>query len=158
MRAVAIPTRTSPFRVATDHVMLTHPLTHPNKRRGFSLIETMIASALFFVGLTAIFQTYNVAARLLGHHRHVTRAVALAEGTIEELVQRYPGDPILEVGVAPTPRTYDMSGLLTSSATVFSVSWTVTNFALDGIREVIVTVSWTEQGAAKKLSIKTWRS
>lgn len=118
----------------------------------------MISSALFFVGLTAVFQTYNVATRLMQHHRHMTRAVAIAEATVEELVQRYPGDPAIEVGVVPTARTYDRDGVLTSSAPVFSVSWTIANFALDGIREVVVTVSWSEQGRGKALSIKTWRS
>jgi Tfp pilus assembly protein PilV len=129
-------------------------------RRGFSLIETMVASAMFFVGLTAVFATFTTASNLLLHHRNVTRAVAIAESNLEQLIQRYPGDPQIAVGVTPTPRYYDRDGVLSATPAEFRVTWTVTTFAkLDGIREVTVLVRWYEAGVRERtLQLRTWRS
>ena len=128
--------------------------------RGFSLIETLVSSALFFVGLVAVLSTFNTAARLLAHHRNVSRAVAIAEATIEDLVQRHNSDPAIQVDVAPAPRWFDREGDLSATPSVYEATWSVAPFApLEGIREVTVTVSWTEWGGqARSLQLRTWRS
>jgi prepilin-type N-terminal cleavage/methylation domain-containing protein len=126
-------------------------------RRGFSLIEVMISAALFFVGLVAVLSTYHVASRLLSHHRHLTHAVVIGEAVLEDLIHRYPGDGGLAGGVHAGP-SYDDAGRLTSSTPTFTTSWEVSNYAkVTGIREVTVTVTWTEDGATKTMPLTTWR-
>lgn len=127
--------------------------------RAFSLIETLISAALFFVGLTAIFTTYNTAASLLLHHRHVSRAVVIAEGTLEELIHRYPGDPAIEVGVDAPERRFDRDGRLVAAGGMYVAKYEVDTFAaLPGIREIAVEVRWLEAGETKRLRLRTWRS
>lgn len=132
-----------------------------NRKRtlpAFSLIEVLISSALFFVGLTAVFTTYNTAERIVAHNLYTTRALTLAEATLEELVERYPGDPLLEVGDHPVdPRRYDRNGNAEGLPT-YTLTWNVSLYAkLAGVREITVRVVWFEGGRERELKLTTWR-
>lgn len=84
------------------------PRRHPP--RGFSLLEVMVAGALFLVTVTGVLSATSTATATFEHQRKLTQAMSVAEYTIEELLLRYGSHDELRLNSA-------RSGGLVSSAT-----------------------------------------
>ncbi len=141
-------------------------------RRGFSLIEVMIASAIFGVGLAAVFSSFSTAAVQFEHQRHTTYALHLAEARLEELLLRLPSDSELKLGTTFGPVWYDQRGFPSSSSCPTSttglppaspecryrVTWVSRAGGIAAIREVTVTAAWNEREAERSLALLTQRN
>jgi prepilin-type N-terminal cleavage/methylation domain-containing protein len=57
--------------------------------RGFSLIEVMVASALFLLSVVGVISTANTANGIFAHQRILTQALSVGEFALEELLLRY---------------------------------------------------------------------
>jgi hypothetical protein len=124
--------------------------------RAFSLIEVMVSGVLFLVGVAAVFSSYATAVRILAHNHHMTRAISLAEATLEELVYTFSSSGMLTIGSHAAQRRYDEAGRL-DPAGLYEVGWDVRAFKVDEVREVEVHVRWTEERQPRSIQLKTWR-
>lgn len=131
------------------------------RRRGsaaFSLIEVMVAGSIFIIGLAAMFSAFRTASNQFEHQRHVTYGLHVTEATLEELLVRQLGDPLLNGG---GPVLYDARGFLTTVPAQgrYSVSWTSQpNVPLVGLRTISVTTSWAEAGITRSVTLSTQRN
>jgi prepilin-type N-terminal cleavage/methylation domain-containing protein len=119
--------------------------------RGFSLIEVMMAGAIFAIGLTAIYSAFRTAANQFEHQRHTTYAVHITEAVMEELLVRTSSDTDLTAGSAHGPRHYDRKGFVSATASTYKTTWEVkTNTPIPNVRQLTVTTSWTEKAAGQR--------
>jgi prepilin-type N-terminal cleavage/methylation domain-containing protein len=130
---------------------------NPTKGRtkGFTIVEVLVASALFLVGMTAIIGTYSYVAAELMHQKRMTTAISLTEARIEDLLLRLSSDPALNGG---TTATFNQDGLPATSDVVFTTNWTTMPTQINGIREIKVTTTWKERGQDKSMSFSTRRN
>jgi hypothetical protein len=93
--------------------------------RGFSFVETMVATAIFLIVALSIYQTYAVVFKLVSFNKAKTAALELAEERIE-VVRNLPYASIgiisgIPVGILPRFAEYSRSGF------VFQATTTVRN-------------------------------
>lgn len=133
------------------------PRANSRPPKGFTLLETLISSALLVMAITGVVSAFSGISRSFEHQRHMTQAMALAESQLESLLQRYQSHVDLTNIVHPTLH-FDREGKQQASASVYAVNWTVTPTPF-GMRRVKVTVSWTEGsgGSPHTLSFQTLR-
>lgn len=127
-------------------------------QRGFTLIEVMISGSILLIGLAGMITALTANLHLQEHSRHMTAAIHIGEGVMEELVLLYPTDADLSAG-AHGPRYFSRTGTeLSSTPAPYQVNWTVTEGdPIAGIRRIGVTVSWTESIGDRSVSFATWR-
>lgn len=120
----------------------------------------MVSGTLLVVGLAAAFSSYATIGAQLNHSVRRSTAGALAEATLEELILRFPADPVLTLGAhTDAPRFYDDTGARVAAGGFFAVTWTVSPYAkVKTIREVTVHVAWTDMNGAAALEVTTWRN
>ncbi len=101
-------------------------------RRGFSFVETLVATGIFLVVALAIYETYSVVFKLISFNKTKTAALELAEERVE-FVRNLPYASVgivsgIPVGVLPRITEYRRSGF------VFQATTTVRNIddAFDG--------------------------
>ena len=89
----------------------THPRRHgvPLCASGFSLLETLMAGAIFLVAMLGVVSAVSTATTQYQHQRNATIALQVAERTMEELLLEYStstelneGTHTLDVGVPTT--------------------------------------------------------
>jgi prepilin-type N-terminal cleavage/methylation domain-containing protein len=124
--------------------------------RGFGLIEVMISAALLAIGMAGIVSLFSNLEENYKHQRLVATALHIAEATMEDLLVRYADDAEISQG-AHTGPSFALNGA--PGGTFFQSSWQVNDgVPFSGVREVVVTVAWTERGVPKRLSLRTgWR-
>ena len=121
----------------TDH----KNATLSKKNRGFTLIEVMIAMAIFSIGILAVgsMQLWNTKNNTTGNI--TTQATMLARQKLEEL-----------------KTVPDVTALASNSDTVgiYARKWDVTN-PLGGStsRQITVTVSWNRRGQNRKVTLES---
>lgn len=124
--------------------------------RGFSLIEVMASAAILALGMAAVIALFSHLSASYSHQRLQVQALHVAEATLEDLLLRYSDDDDL------TPGTHTGPGFAIDGSpggTFFSTSWEVTmDVPFTGAREVVVTVTWAEQGHTKTFLLKTVRT
>ena len=117
-----------------------------NNERGFSLIEILIALAIFSIGILAVaqLQMWNIRNNTTGNV--VTMATLLARQQMETLKSQA-DVTTLSSDADPNPVTADGN-----PGGIFTRAWTVSN-PLGGStsRRVDVTVSWTRQGGNRSV-------
>jgi len=126
--------------------------------RGSTLIEALLALALFAVGIAATLTAYSTSMGISEHQSHMSTALLVGEQTMEELILRYRSDPEIAVGTHNGPG-FARDGTRSSGATsAFQVSWVVSAGPLDS-KKIEVFVRWTEKVLADRvLVLKTYRS
>jgi prepilin-type N-terminal cleavage/methylation domain-containing protein len=58
-------------------------------KRGFSLLEVLVAAALFLVTVTGVLSATSTATATYEHQRRLTQAMSVGEFVLEELLLRY---------------------------------------------------------------------
>lgn len=102
------------------------------KNAGFSLLEILIALALFSIASVAL--TLGVTTSIRANHtsEHLTQATILAQDKLEALLASGPAF----VAGSDAPRTG------------FSRTWTITSDTPQvGVSQITVSVSWTDYGS-----------
>ncbi|HXG22897.1 MAG TPA: type II secretion system protein [Methylomirabilota bacterium] len=117
------------------------------KRRaaGFSLIEVLVAMALFMIAATAISSLMYHSTAVISQNNYLSQAIACAQGALEEIRTQAYED------IADTA-----GQTCTGDGANFNVAWEVSeNEPGDGMKKIVVTVSWLEKGASKSYAIET---
>lgn len=137
----------------------------PRRRRseaGFTMIEVLIASLLSAIAMSGIVGLYMVQMRSSGFSRHQTEATILAEDKLEALrTQLAPSsgaDPssgllpaLCEPGIQQTGVSTCAGGIVP----MFDRRWNATPTA--SAISLSVTVSWTEEGIPRQLTVSSSR-
>jgi len=122
----------------------SHP---PGGRAGFSLVEVVIALALFVIGMYGVLDLLDQSRRLEDVSQKHLQAVALAEGKLAEL--RAAGyDAFVADAASKTPKLPIAAPSEVKAETMGGLAWQV-QAAAAGMPEaclVSVTVSWNADG------------
>jgi general secretion pathway protein I len=113
-------------------------------RRGFSLIETLVAVAIFSIAVVGIIEGLAGSARTQAWIESQSRAVMLAQNIMAET--EYVGD--LEVGTE--------GGQFEGEDSRYAWASEILETEFEGLFEVRVTVSWTEGSAARDYQLVTY--
>lgn len=113
---------------------------------GFTMIEVLVAMALTVLATSGLLALYMTQTRASGFSRHTTEATVLAQDLIESLR----GSTTVGNGTA--------SGLTETGATggIFDRSYLVTSGV--GYDDMVVTVSWDEDGVNRSVVLRSRRN
>lgn len=127
------------------------------RARGFSLIEVMVASALFLVTITGVVASTRTLTQAAQHQRHMTMAVHTAERQMEELLLRFNDHDDLDPSL-PHERRFDANGEPVLTGGAYVATWTVTSVAaVAALRHIVLTLSWSEGEAQRSVTLQTYR-
>jgi prepilin-type N-terminal cleavage/methylation domain-containing protein len=113
-----------------------------DSERGLTIIEVMIALALFGVGLTAVSSMQLHAMRGGNSGRHATQAGAIAESTMEQLQRLTWSQLTPTAGWSPaTTRNNTVQGHVEK---VYTIDSRITDLVADWTRTIDVRVRWDE--------------
>lgn len=137
-----------------------------DRRRGSSLIEVMVASAILLAVLTATASAIAFGVGTIGHSRHVADAERIAAGQMEALiVEGHEQDPLLDpFGRFAAPRPRNIAGTQRFAADgradaegEYVAKWTVQeNRPIVGGLRLRVDVSWREGGTPRSIGLTTY--
>lgn len=111
------------------------------------MIEVMIAVLLTAIATSGIIGLYVVQSRASGFARHQTEATVLAQDQLERL--RTVPDTIGGADALPI----DAAGLTGLPGSIYTRSWAIAQGTPPTFYDVIVTVSWDEDGEAKSVAM-----
>lgn len=112
------------------------------KKKGFTLVEVVVACAIFSIGLAGVYGLLGWLMRANAYSNRMTEATAVAQSKIEELSGG------------------QWTALISGSDTVgaFTRTWTVTPMASD-MMAVDLVVSWNSiDGKSHQITLKTIKS
>ncbi|MEO8601832.1 MAG: prepilin-type N-terminal cleavage/methylation domain-containing protein [bacterium] len=107
-------------------------MTRRQGRKGFTLIEVLVAMLLFAIGAAALAQTLAVAQHVRAGSGRWLRAVELAEQRLELLRAGDRGDDAVPLGP-------------------FTRSWRSVPFGVAGVEQLEVSVTWEDHGPQRLL-------
>lgn len=115
-------------------------------RGGFTLVEVVIALAVFAVGMLALSAMQLHAMRGESSGRHATRAAAIAESRMEQL-QRLTWPQIAPTAgwSAPLTRTTTVQGDPDQVEQTYTLDWRITDVTAGLTRSLDVRVTWDER-------------
>ncbi len=114
--------------------------------RGFTLIEMMVAVLLIGVGLMGLAALSTTVTRANTQSSSLTTASAIAQ----ERIERFRVEPY--TSIEPGSDTRRLDGV------TYTRNWTVaTNDPVQGLKTIVVTVSWTSGGQGHQTSLRTIR-
>jgi type IV pilus assembly protein PilV len=116
--------------------------------RGVSLIEVLVALSILSIGLLALAQMQIAAGRVSAAAGRLTRATALAQERVEQLLALpYTDASLVDTTVVGQTTTYTDA----AAPQGYTVSWTVdTDSPGAGVKTVNLTVSWRNRGGKAK--------
>jgi type IV pilus assembly protein PilV len=124
-------------------------------KKGFTLVEFLIATIILSVGLLALINLQWMAIR--GNHdsKEMTRAIFLGEKKIEEFKNTpYSSSSLVNV-TNKTDNNNPMNGLGEPGG-IFYRSWTIQNYAASTLmKQITVNVSWTLKGQNHNATFQT---
>jgi Tfp pilus assembly protein PilV len=115
------------------------------------MIEVMVALMLTAVGTAGLLALYSVQTRASGYTRHSIEASELAQDQIERLLATAAPGSV----TTGSQQHLDERGAVTTSG-MFTRTWTVT--PQTEYCDLVVTVSWSEDGVARQVVVRGKRS
>jgi Tfp pilus assembly protein PilV len=114
---------------------------------GFTMVEIMVSLLLTAVAVMGILAVYLAEVRASSYTRHASEAVILAQDKLEQL----------RTSVAATSSGTEANVNERGVATgVFTRRWTVT--LASGYADIVVTLTWSEDGVAKQFVLRGKRN
>ena len=121
-------------------------------KKGFTLVEFLIATVILSVGLLALINLQWMAIRGNSDSKEMTRAIFLAETKMEQLKNTPYAS--LTIGTTQDPNN-PMNGQGQSGG-IFSRSWTIQNYAGSNfMKQVTVVINWTLKGQSHNATYQT---
>jgi len=125
--------------------------TLARREAGFTLIEVMVALMLTAVGTAGLLALYSVQTRASVYNRHSIEASELVQDQLERLLTtEAPGSV-----TTGSQQHLDEKGAVTTSG-MFTRTWTVT--PQTEYCDLVVTVSWSDDGVARQVVVRGKRS
>lgn len=128
-------------------------------QKGFSLVEILIAMAIFAVGLLALAGMQITAIQGNTFSGTTTDGITLAQDRLEQLMTLTyssltpPGDD-LAAGAHP-PGTQEIGGTEQIQGITYTITWNVTdNSPIDNTKTVDMAVTWTENRRQRTVSVQ----
>lgn len=126
-------------------------------KRGFTLMEVVIAMAMLGVALGFSMYSTNLISSTYSLNRRLSKAHDVAGMVLEELLAVYESDTKLTEGTHT--QNYDDNANKTAAAGIFSANWTVRhNFPITKIMEISLRVTWNDNGHTRSVRYLTYRS
>ena len=138
---------------------MREPCTRSSRaERGHTLIEVMVAMALFTVGVLGLLPLFYSSAQGLTVSSRITQGTAIAESRLADLMTRAFTDTLLSAGTHPEgAKNIGSDGVATAgnfgaaagSDGWFARTWTVTDVAVNGnaFKNIVVQVEWYDAPA-----------
>jgi len=123
-------------------------------KRGFTLIEAVIALTIFVIGILAVLQFLPMSTKLAARARLKSQAVFLTQGKVEEYLAKSYLE--LETGVVEirASQVSDTTSQLYRFETEVEISYVDEDLnevaEEQGMKKIKVTTYWTERGQGKK--------
>ena len=115
-----------------------------NSTTGFSLVEVLVAMALFMISASAVSSLMYYSTSHVAKSNHLSQAIVCAQKHLEEKRAQTYAD------ITDESRVCDGDGMS------FDVAWEVTeDDPDDGMKSILLTVTWTDKGEVKNYAIHT---
>jgi hypothetical protein len=122
-----------------------------------SILEVIVGMAVLIIGLETTLAAAVAGRKLSGHHEDSTVAVHLGETRMEELYLLPNSAPDMTNGTHVL--YFDLTGAPSGAAGKYTVQWDITpDNPLVGIRRIVVSVGWQEQGRQQALTFTNFRN
>jgi len=121
-----------------------------NSETGFTMIEVMVAMLLTAIAIIGILALFMAQTKASGFSRHMTEATALCQDKLEKLRTLTAGS----IGINGTETTLDEKGVIGTG--IYTRTWTY--FVQAAYVDIVCTMTWTEDGVAKTLTLQGRRN
>ena len=112
--------------------------------KGFTFLELMVGALIFMVGILTLASLQINAMKTNSKARHMTEATTIASDRIEQLMTETWTESF--VGPDLTPGTHS------ETVSNCQVQWVVTDSADGHCKTLDLTVTWTEEGRARRVA------
>jgi Tfp pilus assembly protein PilV len=125
-------------------------------KKGFTLAEAIIAAAVLTIGVVAIIQVFPTSIKTSSTSRKTTEAINLAQAAIERTISNEFGNII---SIAPQRVSNDPQNPFYDFYQQIDVVFVDQNLNISqndtGLKKITATISWTEQGSQKNVTVPT---
>jgi type IV pilus assembly protein PilV len=138
-----------------------------SNENGFTLIEVLIAIAVFAIGILAVGKMQITAIKGNYFANDITEATTLAQDRMEKLI----GLPYDDTNSLDDTDTDDKAGLDDTNAAAdhndannpvdgrYNIFWNIaTNHPINNTKEIRVIITWTDKGTSKEVSITSMKA
>ena len=126
----------------------------PRRRRGFSIMEALVASTLLLLTVSGVLNGVAAGLRAREHQTHITNGLQVGEALMEQLLMAY--GTHADLGFGSHSRYFDKNGRdRGATADFYLASWLVGGLSggQAGMRRITLTVTWAERGGNKNITL-----
>lgn len=138
--------------MTTDMQVQDRPRVNRRRRRGFSLIDLLIAFTVFSIAIVSALTIFPTTMKAIRKARLKVMATHMSQAAIESVVNNN-FSAIVSSGPTPTVLTTIVNG--SSESITYNTTINVTTVVANSLVDVVVVVSWTDNGVAQSITNET---